>query len=121
MLLHRFRRWDLRDSIWFTAANDNAMRKIVQRKAPPPATPWPADMHPVLGRIYRARQVRAPEELDQAQASLDEAIVFVKELEEAALEFGFKGSCYWTMRCFEQTRLWNLMWEDGKMLKAFSE
>ncbi len=55
------------------------------------------------------------------EATLDEAIVFVKELEEAALEFGFKGSCYWTMRCFEQTRLWNLMWEDGKMLKAFSE
>jgi len=55
------------------------------------------------------------------EASLDEAIVFVKELEEAALEFGFKGSCYWTMRCFEQSFIWNLMWENGKMLKAFSE
>ncbi len=54
------------------------------------------------------------------EASLDEGIVFVKELDEAALEFGFKGSCYWTMRCFEQTRLWNLMWEDGMMLNAFS-
>jgi len=54
------------------------------------------------------------------EETLDEAIVFVKELEEAALEFGFKGSGYWTMRCFEQTRLWNLMWENGKMLKAFS-
>jgi hypothetical protein len=55
------------------------------------------------------------------EATLDEGIVFVKELNEAALEFGFKGSCYWTMRCFEQNRLWNLMWEDGKMLKAFSK
>ncbi len=55
------------------------------------------------------------------EATLDEGIVFVKELDEAALEFGFKGSAYWTMRCFEQNRLWNLMWEDGKMLKAFSE
>jgi hypothetical protein len=55
------------------------------------------------------------------EATLDEAIVFVKELDEAALEFGFKGSCYWTMRCFEQNRLWNLMWEDGKMLKAFNK
>ena len=55
------------------------------------------------------------------EPTLDEAIVFVKELDEAALEFGFKGTCYWTIRCFEQTRLWNLMWEDGKMLKAFSE
>ena len=54
------------------------------------------------------------------EATLDEAIVFVKELDEAALEFGFKGSCYWTMRCFEQNRLWNLMWENGKMLNAFS-
>ena len=55
------------------------------------------------------------------ETTLDKAIVFVKELNDAALDFGFKGSCYWTMRCFEQTRLWNLMWEDGKMLKAFSE
>lgn len=55
------------------------------------------------------------------EASLNEAIVFVKELQDAAFEFGFKGSCYWTMRCFEQTRLWNLMWEDGKMLDAFNE
>ena len=54
------------------------------------------------------------------ETTLDEAIVFVKELNNAALDFGFKGSCYWTMRCFEQTRLWNLMWEDGKMLKAAS-
>lgn len=55
------------------------------------------------------------------EATLDEAIVFVKELNDAALEFGFKGSCYWTMRCFEQTRLWNLMWENGKMLKSLSK
>jgi hypothetical protein len=55
------------------------------------------------------------------EASLNEAIVFVKELQDAALEFGFKGSCYWTMSCFEQTRLWNLMWEDGKMLNELNK
>ena len=55
------------------------------------------------------------------EASLTEAIVFVKELQDAALEFGFKGSCYWTMRCFEQTRLWNLMWEDAKMLNGLND
>ena len=54
------------------------------------------------------------------EASLDEAIVFVTELDDAALEFGFKGSCYWTMDTFVQTRIWHLMWEDGKMLNAFS-
>jgi hypothetical protein len=52
------------------------------------------------------------------EATLDEAIVFVKDLEKAALDFGFKGSAYWTIDTFVQTRLWNLMWEDGKMLKA---
>lgn len=55
------------------------------------------------------------------EATLDEAIVFVKELQLAALDFGFKGSSYWTVDTFVQTRLWNLMWEDGKMLKAFSK
>jgi hypothetical protein len=28
------------------------------------------------------------------EASLDEAIVFVKELQKAALDFDFKGTCY---------------------------
>jgi len=55
------------------------------------------------------------------EATLDEAIVFVKELQKASMDFGFKGTCYWTMRCFEQTSLWHLMWENGKMLKAFNE
>jgi hypothetical protein len=55
------------------------------------------------------------------EATLDEGIVFVKQLQNAALNFGFKGSCYWTIDTFVQTRLWNLMWENGKMLKAFSE
>jgi hypothetical protein len=54
------------------------------------------------------------------ETTLEEAIVFVTELDDAALEFGFKGSCYWTMDTFEQTRIWNLMWENGKMLNAFS-
>ncbi len=53
------------------------------------------------------------------ETTLDEAIIFVKELNDAALEFGFKGSAYWTIDTFVQTNLWNLMWEDGKMLKAF--
>jgi len=56
---------------------------------------------------------------NEDEATLDEAIVFVKELDAASLEFGFKGSCYWTLRCFEQTRIWNLTWDNGKMLKAF--
>ncbi len=55
------------------------------------------------------------------EPTLDEAIVFVKELQKAALDFEFKGTAYWTIRCFEQTRLWNLVWENEKMLKAFSE
>ncbi|WP_430813793.1 hypothetical protein [Carboxylicivirga sp. RSCT41] len=55
------------------------------------------------------------------EATLDEAIVFVQELEKAAMDFGFKGSLYWTIDTFVQTRLWNLMWEDGQMLKAFKE
>lgn len=55
------------------------------------------------------------------ERTLDEAIVFVKELNDAALDFGFKGSAYWTMDTFVQTPLWNLMWENGKMLKALSE
>jgi len=55
------------------------------------------------------------------ETTLDEAIVFVKELQKAALDFEFKGTAYWTIRCFEQTRLWNLVWENEKMLKAFSE
>jgi len=54
------------------------------------------------------------------ETTLDEAIDFVKELNKAALDFGFKGSCYWTMDTFVQTNLWNLMWENGKMLKALS-
>jgi len=57
----------------------------------------------------------------EEEPSLDEAIVFVKELQKASLDFGFKGTCYWTMRCFEQTRLWNLTSENGKMLKAHSK
>ena len=56
---------------------------------------------------------------NEDEATLDEAIVFVKELDAASLDFGFKGSCYWTLRCFEQTRIWNLTWDNGKMLKAF--
>jgi hypothetical protein len=55
------------------------------------------------------------------EATLDEAITFVKDLNVAALDFGFKGSAYWTIDTFEQTRLWNLMWEDGKMLNALAK
>lgn len=53
------------------------------------------------------------------ERTLDEAIIFTKELNDAALDFGFKGSAYWTMNTFEQTSLWNLMWENGKMLRVF--
>jgi hypothetical protein len=55
------------------------------------------------------------------EATIDEAIVFVKQLNQAALDFGFKGSAYWTIDTFVQIRIWNLMWENAKMLKAFSE
>lgn len=55
------------------------------------------------------------------EATIDEAIVFVKQLNHAALDFGFKGSAYWTIDTFVQIRIWNLMWENAKMLKAFSE
>ncbi|MEN8194214.1 MAG: hypothetical protein ABFS12_15445, partial [Bacteroidota bacterium] len=55
------------------------------------------------------------------ETQLDDAIDFVKELKQAALDFGFKGTCYWTIDTFEQKRLWNLMWDNGKMLKAFYE
>jgi hypothetical protein len=55
------------------------------------------------------------------EKTLDEAIVFVRDLEKAVLDFGFKGSAYWTIDTFVQTFLWNLMWEDSKMMKAFSE
>ena len=57
----------------------------------------------------------------QDEVTIDKAIAFVTDLEKAALDFGFKGSVYWTVNTFEQTRLWNLMSENGKMLKAFSE
>ncbi len=85
MLLHRFRKWDLRNSAWFTAANDNAMRKIVQRNAPPLDAPWPADMHPVLSRVYRARLVRAPEELEHTLARLHPVSGLARADEAAAL------------------------------------
>jgi len=52
------------------------------------------------------------------EPTIDAALTFTKELQEAALEYGFKGSCYWTINTFEQTRLWNLMWEDGAMMEA---
>jgi hypothetical protein len=55
------------------------------------------------------------------ETTLDESIVFVKELNGAAMDFGFKGSAYWTIDTFVQTRIWNLMWENGKMLKAFGK
>ncbi len=55
------------------------------------------------------------------EATIDEAIDFVTQLNQAALDFGFKGSAYWTIDTFVQIRIWNLMWENEKMLKAFSE
>lgn len=37
---------------------------------------------------------------NEDEATLDEAITFVKELNQAALDFGFKGSAYWDHRHF---------------------
>lgn len=54
------------------------------------------------------------------ETTVDEALVFSKELQEAALDLGVKGTCYWTLDTFEQTILWNLMWADGKMLKGLN-
>jgi hypothetical protein len=44
------------------------------------------------------------------ESTMGEALIFTRELREAALEYGFKGSCFWTVNTFEQTRLWNMMW-----------
>lgn len=55
------------------------------------------------------------------EKTLDEAIIFVKELNNAALDFGFKGSAYWTIDTFEQTFIWNMMWGNGKMLNAMNK
>jgi len=52
------------------------------------------------------------------ESSIGEAMDFTRELREAALEFGFGGSCFWTVNTFEQTRLWNMMWEEGAILEA---
>ena len=54
------------------------------------------------------------------ESTLDAAINFAKQLQEAALGFGFKGSGFWTVDTFVQTRLWNFMWEDERMLDAFN-
>jgi hypothetical protein len=54
------------------------------------------------------------------ETTLPEALTFSRELQTAALEFGFKGTCYWTLDTFEQTNLWNLMWKDGTMLKGLN-
>ncbi|MBR5626813.1 MAG: hypothetical protein IKW74_04240, partial [Thermoguttaceae bacterium] len=52
------------------------------------------------------------------EKTIDEAIAFTRLLKDSALEWGFSGSCYWTIDCFEQDFIWNLMWENGKMLRA---
>ncbi|MBQ7589468.1 MAG: hypothetical protein IJU47_02115 [Verrucomicrobia bacterium] len=51
------------------------------------------------------------------EATLDAGIRFAKELKKAALDFGFKGTCFWTIDTFEQERIWNLMYENGRMLR----
>ena len=55
------------------------------------------------------------------EATLDEGIRFVKELQKAALDFGLKGTCYWTIDTFEQERLWNLMHDNGRMIREVNE
>lgn len=55
------------------------------------------------------------------EKTIEDATVFVSQLNQAAQDFGFKGSVYWTIDTFVQTRLWNLMSEGGKMLNAFNE
>ncbi|MBP5759895.1 MAG: hypothetical protein J6W90_00765, partial [Verrucomicrobia bacterium] len=55
------------------------------------------------------------------EATLDEGIRFVKELRKAALDFGLKGTCYWTIDTFEQERLWNLMHDNGRMIREVNE
>ncbi|MDO4587381.1 MAG: hypothetical protein Q4C95_08795 [Planctomycetia bacterium] len=52
------------------------------------------------------------------EKTTDEAILFTKSLKNAALKDGFAGTCFWTIDCFEQKDIWNLMWENGKLLKA---
>ncbi len=50
--------------------------------------------------------------------TLDEAEQFVISLRDAAMGNGFQGWCYWTIDCFEQTDIWNLMHNNGQMLDA---
>ncbi len=52
------------------------------------------------------------------EATIEEAITFTQELKDAALDYGFKGTVYWTINTFEQSRLWNMMFDNGKMLKS---
>jgi len=45
-------------------------KRIVLRPLGTPAAGWPDDIHPVLRRVYRGRNVRGPEELEQGLARL---------------------------------------------------
>ncbi|WP_430813791.1 T9SS type A sorting domain-containing protein [Carboxylicivirga sp. RSCT41] len=54
------------------------------------------------------------------ETSIGAASTLVKELQTAALRYGFKGSIYWTISSFEQSRLWNLMSEDAEILDDFT-
>jgi len=53
------------------------------------------------------------------EPNIDQATTFVKQLQQAALDYGIKGSVFWTLNTFEQKRLWNLMWENNKIMTGF--
>lgn len=54
---------------------------------------------------------------DRGDDTIDKALDFVSEVKREALEFGFKGTFYWTIDSFEQKNLWNMMYDDAKILK----
>lgn len=52
------------------------------------------------------------------ETTLEDGVKFSKELKQAALDFGIQGTIFWTLDTFEQTGLWNMMWDNSRLLKA---
>jgi len=46
------------------------MKTRIERRTVPPGSSWPASMHPVLGRVYAARGIASPEEVEHRLAGL---------------------------------------------------
>ncbi len=57
---------------------------------------------------------------DIEEFTIEEGMAFTKGLRDSAMSRGFAGAAYWTIDTFEQTNIWNLMWENGKYLPYIS-